>query len=58
MVSCSSLPLPGIVVGVDTHKDQHVSVVVDKLGVRIGQRSLPTVDRQLKWDSKDVFLAK
>jgi transposase len=44
LISCSSLPLPRIIVGVDTHKDQHVAVVVDKLGVRIGQRSLPTTN--------------
>jgi hypothetical protein len=29
---------------VDTHKDEHVAVVVDKLGVRIGQRNLPTTN--------------
>jgi transposase len=44
LVSCRSLHIPRIVVGVDTHKDQHVAVVVDKLGMRIGQRSLPTTD--------------
>jgi len=38
------LYVPGIIVGVDTHKDEHVAVVVDKLGIRIGQRSLPTTN--------------
>ena len=32
----------GVIVGVDTHKDQHVAAVVDRLGALIGQRSLPT----------------
>jgi len=31
-----------IIVGVDTHKDQHVAVAVDSLGVRLGQHNLPT----------------
>lgn len=34
----------GIIVGVDTHKDQHVAAVVDRLGALIGQRSLPTTN--------------
>lgn len=42
---CSNLCLDrGIIVGVDTHKDQHVAVAVDRLGARIGQRSLPTTN--------------
>jgi len=40
----SCLHVPGIIVGVDTHKDEHVAVAVDKLGVRIGQRNLPTTN--------------
>lgn len=32
----------GIVVGVDTHKDEHVAVAVDQRGVRIGQHQCPT----------------
>ena len=44
MVSRGYLQVPGIVVGVDTHKDEHVAVVVDKLGVRIGQHNLPTTN--------------
>ncbi len=44
MISRGCLHVPGIIVGVDTHKDEHVAVVVDKLGVRIGQRNLPTTN--------------
>ena len=44
MISRGYLHVPGIVVGVDTHKDEHVAVVIDKLGVRIGQRNLPTTN--------------
>lgn len=32
----------GIVVGVDTHKDEHVAVAVDQRGVHIGQHRLST----------------
>lgn len=34
----------GVIIGVDTHKDEHVAVAIDDLGVRIGQRNLPTTD--------------
>ena len=44
MIYRGCLHVPGIIVGVDTHKDEHVAVVVDKLGVRIGQRNLPTTN--------------
>ena len=44
MISRRALHAPRIVVGVDTHKDEHVAVVIDKLGVRIGQRNLPTTN--------------
>ena len=44
MISSSALRVPGIVVGVDTHKDEHIAVVIDKLGARIGQRNLPTTN--------------
>jgi transposase len=35
---------PSIIIGVDTHKDEHVAVVIDKLGARMGQLNLPTTD--------------
>lgn len=44
MISRSSFPVPRVIVGVDTHKDEHVAVVIDELGVRIGQRNLPTTN--------------
>jgi hypothetical protein len=40
VISCCDLHVPKIIVGVDTHKDEHVAVVIDKLGSRIGQRNL------------------
>ena len=44
MISISHPKVPGIIIGVDTHKDEHVAVAVDSLGVRIGQRNLPTTN--------------
>jgi transposase len=44
VISRGYLHVPEIVVGVDTHKDQHVAVVINKLGVRIGQHNLPTTN--------------
>ena len=44
MISRCGLHVPRIIVGVDTHKDEHVAVVIDKLGSRIGQRNLPTTN--------------
>jgi len=39
-----ALYIPKIIVGVDTHKDEHVAVVIDELGALIGQRNLPTTN--------------
>jgi len=44
VISHGCFHAPRIIVGVDTHKDEHVAVAVDKLGVRIGQRNLPTTN--------------
>ena len=30
-----------VIIGVDTHKDQHVAVAIDALGVRLGERHVP-----------------
>ena len=30
-----------VVIGVDTHKDQHVAVAIDGRGVRLGERNVP-----------------
>ena len=42
MVSKGTVEVPRIIVGVDTHKDEHVAVAVDTIGVRMGQCKLPT----------------
>ena len=40
----SSNPLPGakVIVGVDTHRDEHVAVAIDWLDARLGEYRLPT----------------
>ena len=30
-----------VIIGVDTHKDRHVAVAIDALGVRLGERHVP-----------------
>lgn len=30
-----------VITGVDTHKDQHVAVVIDEPGVRLGEKHVP-----------------
>ena len=42
MTSSNRLPAARVVVGVDTHRDEHVAVAVDQLGARLGQHRLPT----------------
>jgi len=42
VISQGSLSVSGVIIGVDTHKDEHVAVAIDRLGARIGQRNLPT----------------
>lgn len=37
-----SPPAQLVTIGVDTHKDVHVAVAIDGLGVRLGQLSIPT----------------
>ena len=34
-----------VIIGVDTHRDQHVSVAIDGRGVRLGERHVPTTTR-------------
>jgi hypothetical protein len=34
----------GLVAGVDTHKDVHVAVVLDRLGYRLGVLAFPATD--------------
>ena len=42
VTSSSHLPFSGVIVGVDTHRDEHVAVAIDHLGARLGQYRLPT----------------
>ncbi len=44
MISISHSKVPEIIIGVDSHKDEHVAVAVDSLSVRIGQRNLSTTN--------------
>jgi transposase len=44
VISCIGTHGPKIIIGVDTHKDGHVTVVIDKLGARMGQLNLPTTN--------------
>ena len=30
-----------VVIGIDTHQDEHVAVAIDRQGVRLGQRRAP-----------------
>jgi hypothetical protein len=34
-----------VIVGVDTHRDEHVAVAIDRLGARLGAHRLPTTLR-------------
>ncbi|MFC1982541.1 transposase [Chloroflexota bacterium] len=44
MISHRAVHVSKIIVGVDTHKEEHVAVVIDKLGARMGQLTLPTTN--------------
>lgn len=49
-MTASSLPSAAIIVGVDTHKDNHVAVAINELGVRLADCSVlatPTGYQQL-----------
>ena len=43
----------GVVLGVDTHLDEHVAVALDRLGRRLGELAVPTTtrgyERLLRW---------
>ena len=45
MTTTNPLGAAKVIVGVDTHRDEHVAVAVDWLGARLGQHRLPTVPR-------------
>ena len=40
MTSTNPLGATRVIVGVDTHRDEHVAVAIDCLGGRLGQRRL------------------
>ena len=42
MTSTNPLGATRVIVGVDTHRDEHVAVAIDCLGARLGQHRLPT----------------
>lgn len=42
VTSSNHLPVAKVVVGVDTHSDEHVAVAIDQLGARLGQYRLRT----------------
>ena len=42
MTSTNPLGTTRVIVGVDTHRDEHVAVAIDCLGARLGQHRLPT----------------
>ena len=42
MVNIAHIDAVRVVVGVDTHKDEHVAVAIDKLGAYLGEYRLPT----------------
>ena len=42
MISLVDIATARLVVGVDTHKDEHVAVAIDQLGVRLGEHRLAT----------------
>ena len=41
MTDTNRLGATRVIVGVDTHRDEHVAVAIDCLGARLGQRRLP-----------------
>ena len=42
MTNSNDVPVAGVIVGVDTHRDEHVAVAIDRFGARSGQYRLPT----------------
>ena len=45
VATSSSYPAADVIVGVDTHKDQHVAVAIDGRGVRLGEHQVPAATR-------------
>lgn len=42
MTSSNAVGEARVIVGVDTHRDEHVAVAIDWLGARLGEHRLPT----------------
>ena len=45
IADCQSHRATEVIVGVDTHRDQHVAVAIDGRGVRLGENHVPTTIR-------------
>ena len=45
MTDTNPLDATKVIVGVDTHRDEHIAVAIDWLGAWLGQRRLPTSPR-------------
>ena len=45
MTSTNPIGVTRVIVGVDTHRDEHVAMAIDCLGARLDQRRLPTAPR-------------
>ena len=44
----TSLPNAAVLIGVDTHKDQHVAVALDRHGAVLGHLQIPATSRATK----------
>ena len=46
-----------VIIGVDTHQDQHVAVAIDQRGIRLGERHLPATTHgcaELEWWARSL----
>ena len=46
-----------VIIGVDTHQDQHVAVAIDRQGIRLGERHLPATThgyKELQWWARSL----
>ena len=47
-----------VIIGVDTHQDEHVAVAIDRQGVRLGERHAPATTHgygELEWWSPEFW---
>ena len=50
-----------VIIGVDTHQDQHVAVAIDRQGVRLGECHLPATMygyAELEWWARSLGLIR